>query len=192
MIIDTPNYDRPPTLTAPASIWPTALKWGVITGVVGSVITLVAYNTGMMDFGDDGRPPSSWIITVISLVLYVVFVYLGMMAYRDQGNGGYLTFRRAILWALGYGLALALVTGLFTLLFYYVLAPDFLPKMVEAQMAMMEEQGMSEEQVEAAESLLEMTMNPWVMTLSSMVGAVVIPVLIGLGVGAFLKTPPRY
>ncbi len=192
MIVDSGSTLNTTPYTEPASIWPTALKWGGIAGVASCVITLLTYNLGFMEIGDDGQPPSTWLQLIASIVLYAGLLYLGMKAYRDVDNHGELTFGRAVVWSLGFGAVLGLVSAVFALLFYNVLAPDLLNDMLEGQMVMIEEQGGSEEQIEMTESVMGTMFNPWVMSLTGLISAIITSLIVGMLVALTLKTPPRY
>ncbi len=192
MIVDTTDYNQASGFAEPTSVWPSALKWGAIAGAIGCVITLISYNIGMMDVGDDGQPASTWPVTILSMVVYAVLIYLGLKSYRDTENAGFLTYGRAVLWSLAFGVGLGVVSSIFIVIFYQFLAPNYLPDMIDVQVGLLEEQGVSDEQAETMEAGLKWVMNPWVMALTGFFGSIVLPLLIGLGVGAALKTPPRY
>ena len=185
--ITTDPIDRNFPPATQASIWPTAVKWGLIAGVITSVLTLISYNLGMMDIGEDGTPPSSWLASLISFIIVGVTIFLGQKAYRDGANGGYLTLGRAVLWTLGFSVVLGAISAVFTYLFYGVLAPDYLSDLKEAQMDAAVEQGVDEASIEAMETGLDLMMSPGAMALSALIGLVIITLILGLIIGLFVR-----
>ena len=186
--IVTEPLDRSLPPATQASVWPSAVKWGAIAGVASSILTLVTYNLGMMDVGEDGSPPSSMLTSVISFAIMIALIVLGLKAYRDGDNGGYLSLGRGVLWSLGFGLTLGAVSALFMLLFHYVLAPDYLTSILEAQIDVMEEDGMDEAQLEATESAMGMMMNPGVLAGTSLISSLILSVIFGTIASLFVRT----
>ena len=185
--MDATTIDYPNATYQPASIWPTALKWGAISGFASIILTLVSYNMGLMDLNEDGTPPSTTLSSVISFLIYGAVIFLGMKEYRDGSNYGQLSLGRAILWSLGYALVLGVISAVFTMIFYSVIAPDYLSEILEAQLAAMEEQGMSDEQLEATESMMAATMSPVVMGLGAVIFSLIISAIVGLVCGLILR-----
>ena len=190
-IIDSNTYDAPLAFQQPTSIWPTALKWGAIGGALSAVFTLISYNIGWMDIGDDGQPESSWIASLLSVIVFVALITLGLKAYRDTENGGFLNYGRGVLWSFAFGLVLGAIAGLFAILFYSVLAPDYLTEMRDIQVDLLEEQTTDDAQLEAAKSMMGMMMSPWVMGLGSLIFYLSISLFTGLIASAFLKRIPQ-
>lgn len=173
-----------------AAVWPTALKWGAIAGTVGSVLTLLVYNLGYMDIGEDGELPSSTGSFLVSAIVYAGLIYTGMKAYRDGDNGGLMTFGRGMLWSLGFGIALGVVTAIFTLLLYTVLAPDYLAELSEATLDQMAADGMDEASLEATEVMIGYTTSTPFIVLSTLLVALILPLLLGLVVSGILRKEP--
>ena len=174
--------------TEQASIWPTALKWGGIAGVASSAVTLVGYNLGLMDIGPDGSPPSTWLMSILQYGLYIGLLFVGLKAYRDQENGGFLTLGRGVLWSLGFGLALGIVVALFSLLFFTVLAPEYLSDLLEATLDELEESGADEETIRVQETVLSYAFSPVTLTLGSIIGSVIPTLIAGSVISFFVQS----
>ena len=171
----------------PAPVWGSALKWGAIAGVVSSILTLISYNLGFMAPSDGGMSAGTIVVSVLSFALLIGFIYVGMKAYRDADNGGRLTLGRGVLWSLAFGVGLAVVSTLFILLFYQVLAPDLLEEMMEAQLDALAEEGMDEAEMEAVESVQAMTLNPITMAVSSLLTSLITPLIFGTIISFVLR-----
>lgn len=171
-----------------ASVWPTAAKWGAISAVVGSILTLIFYNLGMMGLDESGEAASSFVPTVVSLLLTVALLYLGMKEYKLTANGGYLSFGRGLLWSLAFGLIGGLISAVFIYLFHSVLAPELLPGILEAQLDTMAEQGVDEASIEAAETGMAYFMSPAAQAVSTILMAVIASAIIGAIVALILRS----
>ena len=185
-IIQDP-IDRPFDPSSQASVWPSALKWGAIAGGVSCVLTLLSYNLGWMDISEDGQTPGAWIVSLISIAIYVALMYVGLKSYRDTQNAGYLTFGRGMLWSLGFGLALGVISALFMLLFYTVLAPEYLEVMRESALDQAAAEGVDEASMEATETVLDYTLSAPVLAFSGFFGSLIMPLLIGLVLSLVLR-----
>lgn len=172
-----------------ASVWPTATTWGLISAGVGFVLILVQYTTGMMDVDPStGQPSGGWITSILSIAVGVALIYLGLKAYRDKANGGILTLGRGVRWSLAEGLVGGLATALLTYVFYAFIAPDVIEEMATAQVALMEERGMSDDQVESASAMMGTFMSPGVFAISGLIVSIIGSLIIGLLVSLGLKT----
>lgn len=187
-IIDDGQYGTG-TTHRDASVWPTATTWGLISAAVGFVLLLIQYNTGAFDIDPDtGQVGSNVLGTLISVALSVAFIYLGLKAYRDKANGGELSLGRGVLWSLAFGVIGGLVTALLMYVFYAFIAPEVIQNMALAQEVMMEEQGMSDQEIETAAEMSGMFMSPVVFAGSTLIGSVIASVIIGLIVSLVVKT----
>jgi uncharacterized membrane protein len=168
-----------------ASIWPTAIKWGLIAGAATVVLTMLAYNLGGMD---PANTAMALIFSISGFLLGLLFVYLGLKNYKEGSNGGQLSLGKGVMWSLGFGLTAGIIGAIFNYVFYTFLAPDLVTGILDMQMAQMEEQGMDDEQMEAAESMMGMFMSPIYFMVSGFLSSVVIAVIEGLIISAIIKT----
>ena len=170
-----------------ASVWGTAIKWGIIGALINSALTMVWYNLGMMDLNEDGSQ-SSLIPMLAGIAIGIGMMILGLKEYRDKANAGELTMGRGIIWSLAYGLIGGIVAGIFVYLFYSVLAPDFLVTMQAAQEAQLEEQGITGSDLEAAMESISTFMSPAFMVVYSLLWSLLASLIIGAIISLILKT----
>ncbi|MFK8055511.1 MAG: DUF4199 domain-containing protein [Saprospiraceae bacterium] len=178
------SFDTTP-IPSSASIWPTAVKSGLIAGVVGILSVMLFYNMGLME---PGNTFGSIITTVITIAIGIVIVYFGLKSYRDGSNGGNLSLGKGLLWSLGYGVIAAVIGIAFSFVFFNFLAPDFIPNMMELQYAELEEQGMGEDEIEAAQSMMSIFMSPISFAIFGAFGQMFYAVVEGLVASLMLKT----
>ena len=187
-IIDDGTYVSG-TEHADASVWPTATTWGLISGAAGLVMALLQYSFGGWDVDPaTGQPASGALWTLLSTVVTIALIYLGLKAYRDTANGGVLTLGRGVLWSLAFGVVSGLVGAVLLYVFFAFIAPDITAQMALAQENVLEEQGLSGDDLETAMSMASMFTSPLSLALFSAIGSVIFSVIIGLIVSLFVKT----
>jgi uncharacterized membrane protein len=103
-----------------------AIKWGVIVGVIGILITLVVYIV------DISLLTSGW-VNGVSILISIAIVFYASIDYR-KAMGGFMTFGQAFLHAF----VLLAISGLLGLAFQYLLFnvvdPEAAAYLAEAQM----------------------------------------------------------
>ncbi len=168
-----------------APVWSSAIKWGLISGGIGVVLTMLFYNMGMMD---PENASNSWISTVAILAIGFLIVYLGLKNYRDSQNQGHLTLGRGVMWSICYGLIAGIIGAIFSFIFFNFLAPDYITGIMEFQMAEMEEQGMGEDELEAATAMMGIFMNPFAFAIIGIISQLFYALVEGLIASLILKT----
>lgn len=101
-----------------------ALKWGLVVGVIGAIITLLLYVAGpeMM---------VKWWVGLLSLAVFIGLVIYGGISYRKE-IGGYMDFGPAFMHGF-VTLAIAGIVGtIINLLLYTVIDPNLPEAMTEA------------------------------------------------------------
>jgi hypothetical protein len=122
-----------------------ALKWALINLVTSIVITY-AFQFLNVD------PNSS--IKYLSFLPLLAFLFLTQKEYKDQ-LGGYLTYGEGFMAGFLYTIFTGVLIAVFTYVYYAILSPDMVGKILEASQKKMTEDGkMTQEQMEMA---LDMT-----------------------------------
>ncbi len=92
-----------------------ALEYGILTGIALIVLTLIIYFTDLQT-----ARWTSW----IGYGILLAGLFIGTKAFRDEFNGGFITYGRA----LGFGTLsmffAALIASVFVYVFYKFIAPD--------------------------------------------------------------------
>ena len=103
----------------------TVLTFGVISGVIASVL-LMAHLPFVERIGFD----KGQILGYTALVLSFLLVFFGIRSYRDNVNGGHITFGKAF----SVGILITLISCAFYIVtwqfLYYFVMPDFVDKLV--------------------------------------------------------------
>jgi hypothetical protein len=188
-MIDQPTGNPYPA--AQPSYRPLAIRYGGILGAISIAFGLIGYLTDT----DPAMPDTSFAVKlvyqVLGLAASIWAISTAIKIHRDRDLGGYISLGRATMIGLAIGLVAGIIAGLFTLLYTSVINPEYLATISEMTQAELEEQGMSEEQIEMAGKMTGAMMNPLSMFIMSVIGNVVAGTIIGLIAGLVLRREPR-
>lgn len=173
------------------SLFISALKSGLIIGVVSIVVFLISYVADIKPVGIL-MPILYGISAFAILVIILVFLFKN---YRTQ-IGGYISFRNAFLYCFIAFAAGSILSSLFSALFIQFIEPDYYKNIMEAQKVYMENYlsgKMSDEQIsEQLDKLDEQaaSMGSFSGMLKSLAGSILIGGIVALIVGAIMKKKP--
>ena len=154
-----------------------ALQYGFITAVALIALTLIIYFLSLQAM--------TW-VSWIGYVILLGGIFIGSKAFRDESNGGYITYGRA----LGFGTLLsvfaAVLISVFTYIFYKFLAPDALNAIREVaeERMMRTNPNMTDEQYEMT---LKFAASPAMLTFGSLVGYIFIGFVLSLVTSAVVQ-----
>lgn len=155
----------------------TALKYGLIFGVVSIIYSTMLFVTGQVS-----SSWASWLIFAISITGMV----LAMKAFRDE-NGGFMSYGQG----LGIGTTLAVVSS-FISTTYSLIYTQFIDTTINQQIldktrTDMENRGMEDAQIDQAMAFSEKIMSPGLSFGVSIVAAAIFGFIISLVVSAIMK-----
>lgn len=154
-----------------------AIKYGLITALVGIVYSLIL---NVLD-----QFANQW-LTSVSYLILIVGLVLAMKDFKT-GNYGYMSYGQG----LGLGSLLSAIFGLLSGIFSWVytsfIDTGFMAKMQEIQRTKMLEQGLGDEQIEAALSMAEKFQNPLTLIFGSMAVFLLIGFILSLIIAAIMK-----
>ena len=123
----------------------------------------------------------------VSFVITIAGIILATRAYRDQEQGGYISYGRA----LGVGTLTALWAGIITSFFTYLLYTVIDPGLIDKTYAVMEQAyydaGMSDDQIEMAMNMATRFTNPLMMSVLGFLSSVFMGFIFSLITSIFLK-----
>jgi hypothetical protein len=171
----TTSYETP--THAQPSVWAVGTKGGLYTGLVLIIFSLITFILGVRD---------QWIGTIVQIVSFLIGIYLTHKAFKDQGNG-YMSYGQG----LGLGTILSLVSGAlvgaFSAIYLAFIDDTILREQMEEARFQLEEQGMSDQQIDQAMSYSEMFTSPIGIFLMTIVAYIFYGFIISLIVSAFTK-----
>jgi len=159
------------------SVTAVALKYGLITALVGIVYSLVL---NVLDLSTN-----QW-LTSLSYLILIAGLVLAMKDFKAN-NYGYMSYGQG----LGIGSLLSaifgLLSGIFSWIYTTYIDPEFMGRMQEVQRTKMIEQGLSDEQIDAAMGMAAKFQNPLTMIFGSMAVFLIIGFILSLIIAAIMK-----
>lgn len=177
---DNPTNIIDPSIVSPRSV---AIKWGLIGAAAHIIIDLLGYITGMIKPGD----------VIYSIAIFAIAIFAIVMAIREHKAelAGYIRGGRCVTVGLISGLAYGIIAGLWGIVFYNFLVPDFYEEMNNAMVVMYEDMGQSDEQIEAIMSYTKMSQTPIGGLVSSLIGGIFSGVFLSIIPALILKKKPK-
>lgn len=172
------------------SPWPTGGRYGIIAGMALVAVGLVFYVSGLVDVTQQGGT-WNWISSLVNYAIMGVAIYLAAKFHRDEELGGFMTYGRGLGIGTIASLVMALVSVIWTILFFTVIAPD-LPDEIRYQMReqMIEQQGMSESDVDQAMGFAGVFAQPGVLAAFAGFFTFLFGFVVSLIIGAVLRKDP--
>ncbi len=122
-----------------------SIKYGIISGIIVSLF-MITSSIMLTQYPD---MQISEIIGFIGMLIAFLFIFFGIMKYRDEENKGNITFIEA----LKIGIIIASIASLFYvvvwLIEYYFFFPDFMDKFAEMSLQKMKTSGSTASEIAA-------------------------------------------
>lgn len=163
-----------------ASPFPTALRYGIIGGLLVIVIGLVQYLLGVTS-------TASQVLGWLSMLIVIVLPVLAIRGHRDNDLGGYISYGRGLGTGVLTALIIGLITAIWTVVLYNVIDPGIADVIMQAQTEGMEEAGMSDEDIENAMAMTSKFMTAPAMAAIGLIMYGVIGFITSLIAGAVFK-----
>jgi len=161
-----------------APMMPPASKHGVFLGLALIVLQTVFY---LIDVRFDST------FGYITYAILIGGIFLAIRQYRDSLNGGFISYGRAV----GYGVLVALLAGiissLFTFLLYQFIDPNLIGKLLLESEEKLLESGMPESQLDMAMEMNRKIFTPTFLSLMGILGQTFMGLVFSLVLAVFLK-----
>lgn len=157
-----------------------AINHGLLLGVALVLFSLLMYIIGIQL---DSK------VQWISYGIMIAGLFFGMKQWRDKYNDGFLTYGQAFSNGFLTTLFAGILTSIWVLIFFSVIAPEEINKMLEiAEEKMYESQpNLSDEEIETALKYSKMFMSPVWMAVWGFIGNLVAGTIISAIVAIFVK-----
>lgn len=157
----------------------TAMNFGALLGLV-----LILYSALLYAIDQSTNQYLSW----ISYVFLAAGIVLGTKHYRDKVNEGFITYGQALWTGTLIVLFASFITAFYTYIFTKFIDPGMVEKILEqTETQMLEQNNMSEEDVETAMKITRMFVTPGMMSISIVFITTVMGFVISLITSAILK-----
>lgn len=157
-----------------------SLNYGVILGVVLIVISMLMYvlNLSNQSFSQ-----------YLSLFVILVGIILGILNYRKNINGGYITYGQSLGSGVLIGLFSSVIVSVYTIIFFKFIDPGMITEILnKAEENMLEQNpNMTDEQLGVAMSYTRKFMNPFVMAITAILWSTFMSFIASLIISIFTK-----
>jgi len=171
------------------SMRPTAVRYGLIGGLITIAYGLVANVSGLNEPGSS----LSWLSGVISVAIFAAVLVMAVKYHRDEELGGYISFGRAFGLSMLTVLIMAVLGAIFTYVYMAFIDPGMTERLIEMTREQYENMGMSEEQIEQSLGMAKTFMEPHWAALFGILGNLVFGAIVGLIISAIMKkNPPEF
>ena len=166
----------------------TAVKWGLITGMVYIAISLVNNLLGLQEPGNTASAGLGMVISFATFLITFLTIYLGVKEHKNEDLGGYLTTTQGF----KAGLKMAFIAGIIAAVFSFIYMQFIDPELMERVMAAQEEkfEEMSEEQRDTMGKIMGIFTNPIILACFTVIWIALWGMVKGLVAGLILKKDP--
>jgi hypothetical protein len=154
------------------------IRFGLISAVI-SIAYFVILNIAGIDMTQGFWNYVGYIVPIVILVL--------AHKYFKENRDGFMSYGQGISIALWIGVVSAVISSVFTYLYIKFIDTSFLETVKNRQMEVMEEKGMSDEQIDQAMQFSSMFMTPEAMFIMMLLGGIFMTLIIGLIVTIFTQ-----
>jgi hypothetical protein len=159
-----------------------SVKYGLLVSATGILISLLVFVVGL-DKSDTGQY-LGW----LNIPIMIVCMVLAIKESR-QKLGGFISFGPAFKTVAVMVLISAVITSLYTYFYFTSINPSIVEYIKDKQYMEFQDQGMSDEEIDAAMAMSGKFMTPGIMTLFTLLGGVALGLIVGAIVAAIVKKP---
>ncbi len=169
----------------------TTLKWGLITGMVYVIFTLIENMLGIQQGGGGAAGMGiGFLVRTLLMVATFFTIFLGVKESRETDLNGYMTMGQGFLTGFKIALIAGVITAIFTLVYMKFIDPDITDKVMTAAEEKFDEMNVPEEQREMSRKITGMFMNPYILSAFMIVWVIFWGIIKALVAAAILKKDP--
>jgi hypothetical protein len=159
------------------------LKWGAIGGLVSFIFTLITKYSGLED---DFTETLGWVSTIVTLVMNVTILVLALREVRAE-NDGFMSYGQGLGASALLGAIWGLIAGAFNYIYLQFIDNGVVQKQLDLARERLEEQGLTNSQIEDAEKITKMMMGPGIQFVIIVFVTTLFMFILGLIVSGVLK-----
>lgn len=153
------------------------LKFGAISGVLGILSTVLQDVLNMHQ---------STVFQVSGFVIIVVFIILAHRDYKANGDG-FMEYGQGVGIGFWYGLVSSAISSGFMFIYISFISSSFMEAIREQQIVALEEQGLTDSQIEQQMEMMEAFSGPPALLIFGILGVTLFSVIGALIISAFTK-----
>jgi hypothetical protein len=166
------------------SLRPTAMRYGLILGLISTIATLGLTAIDMVDYTGE---KSNLISNLITWGITIGVLYMAINEHKNQDLGGFISLGRCVKLGLLIGIISGIIGAIGMTIYFQFIAPEFLGTVLESMRDRFEEQGLNGDQLESALSMTKMMMSPVSFAIIGIVFSVIFDVIFALVLGLIMK-----
>lgn len=160
----------------------TALKWGAIVGIYSIIQSVIGFVFKL----DPTQGAYQWVASILGIAVAIIGIVMAMRSFKAD-NDGFMSYGQGLGIGTMMGGIAGLISGVFNYFYHTFIDPSFMERIKDAQLAAMEEKGMSSEQIEQTMGFMNMLSNPSMAIVFAILGGVFLYFIISLIVAAVQK-----
>jgi hypothetical protein len=153
------------------------IRYGLIGGIIG-----VFYFVGLAMAGVNMQGPAQY----LGIIVTIAMLFLAHKYFKDNGDG-YMSYGQGIGIAFWMGLVSAVISSVFTFIYVSFVDTNFIQNIKDLQIEKMQEQGLSDSQIEQGMQMSSFMFTPTAMLVMGLIMGVIITVIVGLIVTIFTQ-----
>ena len=155
-----------------------AMNYGAIVGLAMVIISILFYIMG--------QESSEWGAYVHYIILTLGMV-LGIKHFRDNINGGYLSYGKCLANGVMIGFFASLITSFYSYVFFTFIDPSIIQVMLDQAEQNLIDAGTADEEIEMAMVYTKKFMTPLLLTVATLFSYTLLSFLFSLVISVFLK-----
>jgi Protein of unknown function (DUF4199) len=160
----------------------TALKWGAITGLISIVLAAISFVMNL----DSTDSPIKYLGSILGLLVSIVVLIMAMKEFKSA-NGGFMSYGQGLGIGAMIGGISGVISGIFSYIYLKFIDTTHMETVKNFQISKMEEQGMSQDQIDAGMKYADMFTGPATILAFSVIGGVIFYFIISLIISAIQK-----
>jgi hypothetical protein len=159
------------------------IKWGIIGGLLSFLVSVVTQYSGL---AEDFSETLGWVSFLVTFVINVTVLFLALKEVRAQ-QGGFLTYGEGLGSSTLLGGLWGIVAGGFNYIYINFIDDAVIQKQMDLARQRLEDQGLSESQIQDAEKITNMMLGPGVQFITIVFVTVLFMFVLGLIVSGIMK-----
>lgn len=160
-----------------------ALKWGIIGAVASFIVTVVMKYSGLVDQFNETL---GWVSTILSLVITISIIFFALIEFRAQNNDT-ISYGKGLGISTLLGAIMGLISAAFNYIYLEFIDNGSIIKQLEIAREKMEDQGLSESQIQEAEKITKMMLGPGVQFVFIIIASIFMTFLLSLIISAIVR-----
>jgi hypothetical protein len=159
------------------------VKWGIIGGLLGFLFSVITQYSGL---AEDFSETLGWVSFLVTFLINVSILFLALKEVREQ-QGGFITYGEGLGSSTLLGGIWGIVAGGFNYIYINFIDDAMIQKQMDLARQRLEDQGLSESQIQDAEKITNMMLGPGVQFITIVIATIFFLFVLGLVVSGIMK-----